>query len=103
MERTEIERRVVEQALRIGVRRQQDLKPTIQANPVDLISRHPAAHAIRGLAEQRGFTRLLQPTCAREPGETGSDNDRVNRCAHAGNAQFLSAASFDGKRSDAVN
>ncbi len=77
VERAEVERVVVEHALRLGIRRQQDLKASVEQEAVDLVRADAPADAVRALDDLKRDAVAVQLAPAAEPGEPGADDEDV--------------------------
>jgi len=64
----QVQRGVVERALGLWVRREEDLEPTIQAKAVHDVSAHAAADAVGRLQQRHVHSRRGQRRAAAQPG-----------------------------------
>ena len=81
VERLQVERAVVEDALGLGVGGEQDLKAAVEAEAVDGVGADAAADAVGRFDDAERDADLAQPQGAAQPGQPRSDDQHV-RCGH---------------------
>ena len=76
-EGAQVQRRLVEEAGKFGVRRVVHLEPAVEAPSVHQRGAHAAAHAVGGFEQCDGAARSDQVQRAGDPGEAGAHDDHV--------------------------
>src|SRR5882724_192253 len=73
---------IVERALSLGIRGEQDLEAAIQQKSFNLVSADAAANAVRSFNDLKRDTDVGQMTCAGQAGKSCTDNQNIRTVGH---------------------